>query len=379
MLWKNINNEVILQLNQVDKKYFNIVSQPGINLIYPKRNKWDWESDEKWLRSIIVDDKGHILSCSFPKFGNYNEFKDDTNILNSALRNGDVVRFSNKEDGSLCIRSVINGEVIFRTRGTAFGGSDHNNLPSFGKRFRHIAENKYPILLDPKYKSNITLLFEYISPENAIVIHYKESDLIFLGAVKHNLTLLNWDELNEISKNDKLNLVKLHILPNDPNEILEKIKIWKSEGIVARTNNDQTLVKIKSAYYLANHRMRFGMNYLSIVDMVEMSNISNEEDLINILKECEYDWEVISSAKKLYKEYKQQYDKVMSWLDAANEQHEKIIKELPSHLSDIVKKKEYAALIASNDKKIKTIMFLIYHNKQNKLYNFLKKLIRNRS
>jgi len=196
-MWSTKDGKVRLDITKVSEN-FNIVSDKNLHLVYPRRNLWEWKEKEKWLRSIIVDDDGFVVSCSWKKFGNYDEFKNDTHMLNKSLKNG-VVRFTNKEDGSLCIRSVVNNEVILRTRGTIFGipKVDDGEKETFAVRFKEVAKNKYPILLDNSFLLDRSLMFEYVSPDNVIVIPYLNEDLIFLGFVIHkDLRIGTWEEMN---------------------------------------------------------------------------------------------------------------------------------------------------------------------------------------
>ena len=50
-----------------------------------------------------------------------------------------------------------------------------------------------------------SLLFEYVSPDNVIVIRYKEEDLVFLGYVLHkDLSIGEWEDVLKISKENNL-------------------------------------------------------------------------------------------------------------------------------------------------------------------------------
>jgi hypothetical protein len=76
---------------------FIVTSEDGLHLMHPRRNMWDWEDGDKWLRSVVVNNNGFVVSCSWPKFGNFGEFLNDTDILKSELANGGSVNFTHKE------------------------------------------------------------------------------------------------------------------------------------------------------------------------------------------------------------------------------------------------------------------------------------------
>lgn len=386
--------DLCLDLSKIDQKEFRISSDPdkGLHLVCPKKNKWEWSADEKWLRSIVVNNEGRVVSCSFPKFGNYGEFPDDTRRLNQALADKGRVLFSHKEDGSLCVRSVVNGEVILRTRGTLFGGDDMDDgTPSFGSRFRKTAEEKYPILLDPTwYADDVTLLFEYVAPDNRVVVGYKEPDLVFLGGVDHagpKFYLLDWPVVSSIAEQYGLNLVQVHELPDDPQLMLEEVRDWRSEGIVARCADGQVLVKVKSAYYLANHRMKFSMTYKTIVEFVKTAQVEDEKDLAEKLKSYDYDWEVVDEAKRLYARYQRAVDQADAWaIEAARlagETDLRAVQTLAARHGELVTagdprhRKEFARVAGSQVPMVRTMMFLLYDRRYERLANLRERLIAN--
>lgn len=393
-MWSIEKGKMKLDISKV-RSDFKITSENGLHLIHPKKNLWEWEDEEKNLRSLVVDNNGFVVSSGWKKFGNYGEFKNDTDVLNFALANDGVVRFTEKIDGTLLIRSVFDNEVIFRTRGTLYGGEDSDEQAAFGERFKKVAKEKYPILLDPSFMFDRSLLFEYIAPTNLVVIRYKEEDLIFLGFVKHDdLSVGKWLETQKISTDYNLNLVNLHVLPREPLQLINEIKTWKDEGIVARCNDDQIFVKIKSAYYLANHRMKFSMNYLTMVEFIEGGNIQSEDQLVADLKACDYDWEVIESAKEFYHRYENAVELKNRLMQAAqnffnnfeNEWNSKVV--LPAKKNwqfkmenQRLRKKEFALSLNKTNfdnlpsNFIRPLSFCIYDNKQERLHELCRKII----
>ena len=111
-MWSQENGRMKLDLSKVNLNEFKIVTENNLHLVFPKKNKWDWEDGEKLLRSIVVDDKGFVVSSSWKKFCNYGESKTDTDILNNALANGGEVLFSHKEE-LLCLVLKRDGLSVF--------------------------------------------------------------------------------------------------------------------------------------------------------------------------------------------------------------------------------------------------------------------------
>jgi len=377
-MWKNNNTNI--DLSMIDKSEFKMVSLDGLTLIVPRKNKFDWRDDEKWLRSVVVNDVGDIVSCSWPKFGNYGEFSDDTDILNTALATKKIVRFCQKEDGTLLIRSVINEKVILRTRGTLYGGEyDEDGNEPFRVRFQRVAEKKYPMILDASWMSERSLLFEYVAPNNRIVIQYATEDLIFLGAIYHNCSINTWQDTIKIALSGNLNLVNLHSLSHDPIKLLLEIENWESEGIVVRCENSQVLVKVKSAKYLAKHRMKFSMNYKFMVEFIELSTITDETGLIKKLQECDYDWETIESAKTFYERYLVACKIQNDAMKVARKLHSRFMADvLPDWAGgggSVATRKEYAQLACAQSGIIRPMMFCLYDDKIDKLNALHKKII----
>jgi len=380
-MWSYENGRIKLDLSSV-RSEFKIVKDNGLNLIFPDKGSYvTYSEDEKKLRSIIVDDNGFVLSSAWPKFGNWGEFPNDTKILEDALKNNGVVKFSHKEDGSLCIRSVINGKVILRTRGTMYGGEANEDGPSFGQRFLAVAEKKYPQILDPSWAIDKSLLFEFVAPSNTIVVKYKEEDLIFLGYVDHDyLSIGRWHFIKKLAQEKNLNLVRLHKLPRDPEALKEEIKMWRDEGVVVRCNADQTFVKVKSAWYLANHRMKSNMNYDMILELLESLEIvggGKEEQFEKVLKECGYDWEIIESAKEFYTRYVAAYENAQNVLSVAKETYNKFVLDSKDMQweSEAVRRKEFAKIAISLKNPYTHMAFNIYSNHEQKAQSLIKKLI----
>ena len=365
-----------MNLSKIDKLEFKIVSEDGLHLVCPRKNKWKWAPEEKWLRSVVVEDDGEIVSCSWPKFGNFGEFQTDTDALRTALADGSIVRFTAKEDGSLCVRSVVRGRVIMRTRGTLFGGESDDGSKTHGERFRQVAAAKYTRLLDPAWEPEVSLLLEYIAPDNAIVVRYKEKDLVFLGGVGHaEPHILPWEMVVRIANEGGLRLVELRELPSDPVKILEEIKEWRTEGVVARCKGDQVFVKVKSAWYLANHRMKYSMTYDSIVEFSQQSGVGDEDALVAKLHEYDYDFEVIESAREFFRRYLAACEYAVSCRNSAEDMCAETLAALAGLERGSEHRKRFAAVACLCESAIRTMMFALYDGKTDLVDAMVRKLI----
>lgn len=362
MVWKfDEKGAKLLKINPE----FKVVKEGNLTLIHPTKTFWTWAPEDRFLRSVIVDENNYVVSCGWPKFGNYGEFSEDTKLLDQALSNGDPVWFTHKEDGSLCVRSVINGQVILRTRNTICAGEFEGQ--SFADRFHEVAKSKYPKILDPTWMPEYFLLFEYVSPTNLLVVKYKEENLVFIGMVRHkDLSLGSWNDLEQVSRDGNLDLVRIHKLPNNAKDIFQIINTWTDEGIVARCY-DSVMVKIKSPYYLAQHRFRFSISYKFVAELCELKNITSEEQFFKHIQDSGFDFEIAQTALPFWERYLKSLDYVHSLISEAQE----ILKNFKATNRES-ERKELAIKI--KNERSKQFVFALYDNNKDMIKKLQEKI-----
>jgi len=170
-----------------------------------------------------------------------------------------------KLDGSLLIRSVYKGQVMFRTRG------------SFGYEFLDNASEmewfkaKYPALFDPTLMEGYSLLLEWTSPANVIVIKYPEPELTLIGGILHapDLPYLTMKQVEWTASFLGLPCVKWFPLTKAGwDEMLGDLETESTiEGYVLRLHGEQTLVKVKCVPYLTKHGLKSTLSTEKLVDM----------------------------------------------------------------------------------------------------------------
>lgn len=284
-----------------DPEIFDFIEGYGMTLIVPRKGSTAllgasaWTPELRPFRSLLVDSQTYeIISRGFPKFFNYGEHPADTDILDMALKHGYPIRFTEKIDGSLCIRFVHKGEVWFRTRGTIDGGD-------MGQNMRAVAKKQYPSLLDPNFCDDVSMLFEFISPAFQIVISHPKDDLIWLGNIHNESGAFEMPNM-ERDFYQTYRHVPILTLPTDAKELLAEVADWKGrEGVVAYVG--QTMVKIKSAEYLLRHRLRFSLTPKAIMEICLERNISGTNEFLSYLKEQGGDWELCESAKPIVERF----------------------------------------------------------------------------
>ncbi len=218
-------------------------------LVQPNHISAKWTKDNLWLRSTLFDANGNAVSIGFPKFFNASESPHITPEPKS-LENTTIV---DKLDGSLLILSAYKGNIIARTRGTSNAETlaNGNEIELF--------KSKYPELFDFVLKNEgYTILCEWVTPSNKIVINYPEPELYLIGMVNHlGPTLVKQDKLDEIARG-VINIKRPNRYTFETlSQLKEAVKAFKGkEGVCLYYNGDQNILKIKGEEYLTLHRLK---------------------------------------------------------------------------------------------------------------------------
>jgi T4 RnlA family RNA ligase len=263
----------------LDSKLFKIIEKDGLRLVIPKHSaavsNEAWTPDNLWWRSRVECIKsGDTISQGFCKFFNLGQGPDglriDAETILTAIRSEERVVATLKYDGSCLIRSVYKGEVLLRTRGSLdfrYHDEANNEMGVF--------LDKYPKLWDSEWEPNRSLLFEWLTPDFQIVIKYEEADLRLLAAVDHghrhfsHLRYLTMAELEPIAAECGIPLTEYHVINSvkDWHHFYRDVIDHKEiEGYVLRLADEQNLVKVKSAPYLAKHGIKSNLSFKSMVE-----------------------------------------------------------------------------------------------------------------
>lgn len=261
-------------------------------LITPENIKSKFTQHNKILRSSIWTKKGVLLSASFPKFKNAGE--DPENFpMPESLEDCKVIV---KEDGSTMIVDYVNDQLSMRTRGTSTYKTLHNNLD-----FDFVI-NKYPLIgVVARNNPNHTLLFEIVTPNQKIVLDYgDEPDVILIGAIdKKDYSLAPQEHLDNLAQAMGVKRPEYYNF-NTLEEIFEFCNTNKTiEGFCLYFNEGQSIVKVKTDYYLSLHKVLFGLRTIeNVVDLFLDSThrFTQYEDFYNWVK-VTLDYEVAERIK----------------------------------------------------------------------------------
>ena len=246
-----------IDISAIDRTQFMVhdhfVGGELVHLIQPQHFGTQWRQDNKHMRSLVVNYEGEIVSAGFPKFTNWGENLEHFPVPYS-LRNCTVVE---KLDGSLLIVSKYKGNYILRTRGTidAYTMANGHELDIFKQKILNPLIDK---MQNSNETWNFSVLFEWVSPINKIVLNYGEQpDWYLVGLVWHyDYTLYNQSQLDSFAKNHGLKRPTNYSFPS-VDDLLQNVEQWKNkEGVCVYSHNDQNIHKVKGAWYLALHHMK---------------------------------------------------------------------------------------------------------------------------
>lgn len=301
-----------INIEEISRRDF-LVSERELNgstvfLIVPKKSKHVWSDEELHLRSILTDPSGEVICSSLPKFFNFHENESHDAVTTRGIMEGRA-HFAEKMDGSLIIRTVVDGHVSFRTRGS-------HHLGDFEEPVMRLVTDNYPRLLDPDYfpSNDIrnSLLFEYTSPENKIVVDYDEPALTVLGSMfwrdgqtpkfKSEPSMVDY-----IGRVSGVNTPRFFQLPNDIDGLIQAVSGWSNlEGVVVwvrEPDGSMHLAKIKAAEYIRIHALKYQICGEKLRKVCHAACISNEDDLKERLFEWGLDWESASVLLPEFHEY----------------------------------------------------------------------------
>lgn len=259
-------------------------------LVRPKKIKHRWEQHELWLRSLLCREDGEVVSCGFPKFFNHGEDPASDIITEAGLAGGNVL-MTEKVDGSLIIRSVVNGVVVLRTRGS-------HELGPFEDKVVRLIARKYPRILDPNVEPHYSFLFEFVDPEQPVCLRYPAAELYELGDIDHTEAVPTfWPARRGVSAGFGCPRPRLYDgLPAVVAELRAAVGDMQDEGVVVATCHPRAhgwhLSKFKSRRYLALHALRSNLTERKAWVYFAERGVASPMSLRSAFDRDGIDWEV---------------------------------------------------------------------------------------
>jgi RNA ligase len=294
-----------------------------------------WDDITKMCRGLILDKEGNVVAKAFDKFFNYEEL-----TLND-IPEGSFEVFE-KLDGSLGILFWYQGKWILASKGSFISDQSIKG--------REILNNKYNVEVLPK---GYTTVVEIIYPENRIVCDYGEDEeLVVLSMISNaNGKELDYNSMLSINEVSGFPTIKKYDGITDYDTLKSQIN-GNREGYVIRFKNGFRM-KIKGEEYVRLHRILTGFSNVDIWEYLK-----DGKDLDELLDRVpdEFDLWVKNTVKDLNKQFWEIHSSSAGFVD--NYRRTRSLAHIPFD------KKEFAALVMTQPKTLRPIMFSMYDGKK---------------
>ena len=246
MITKEQADQIVLQNDNFYVKEHNIngVKVWSYNYLMNEYNSFETPI-HKELRGLTFVEGRKEPYLSIKKFWNLNEVE---NTQYKTLKNKNIRAVLEKADGSLIQVIDVNGEIITKTK-MSFESPEALLAQSVLDKDPDL---KFFIL--DLWAKNWQPLFEIVSPENKIVLEYDKTSLKLIAVRDFEGNFIPLDGIiNDLTYN--IDIVQIY-----DNSMDECIQICKNatdlEGFVIRFHDEeQSMIKIKSIWYLERHRL----------------------------------------------------------------------------------------------------------------------------
>lgn len=280
-----------IDLSAIDTEQFlvhsHMIGDQPVWLVQPTHIGVKWTQANKHFRSSVWDDEGNPVSLGFPKFVNFGENPEHFPTPDS-LKN---CICTEKLDGSLLIVSKWKGNYILRTRGTVDAHKFNNGYEL--ELFRSNHPEVFSYFKDSE-TWDFSLLFEWLSPANRVVIRVEEPQFNLVGVVNHeDYSLWPQDFLDKLAKDFCCGRPKTYSF-DSISDLLELVEKWEGkEGVVIYSNKGQTLHKVKSDWYKIRHFLKDEFsNREKVVDLFIQENCPSHSDFSKKIADIT-DWETV--------------------------------------------------------------------------------------
>ena len=280
-----------IDLQSIDREQFyvneHVLNGELVYLVIPQRIGAKWTKENKVQRSSVWDSNGELISAGFPKFTNWGE-NPEVFPLPETLTDTTIVE---KLDGSLLIVSKWKGQFILRTRGTI----DAHQLDN-GHELSIFEQTILPKIaaLDTANTWEVSYLFEWTSPLQKIVLNYGDApEWSLVGVVSHTgYQLLSQEALDRLAGDLRLKRPVTYKFPTIE-ELLSNVDQWTGkEGVCIYSNNDQSIHKCKSMWYLSLHRMKSELSSIEkVIDVWINQGYPKYNDFYNYIQST-FDYEL---------------------------------------------------------------------------------------
>lgn len=284
-------------------------------------------------RGLITDFSGNIVGNCFEKIFNWEEHTMDEFPCSTRK-----IEVTEKMDGSLLIVCRYAGQVVYSTRGSFYS----EQAMAGAKLFKELYDEDW-------IEDGYTYLFEYVAPDNRIVVSYDKADLIHLAKLDNS----NGFDLERDNRFKCVNVVEVE--GNCFSDIfagycnLKALNSPNKEGFVVRALSDGSYpdwrCKIKFDDYIKLHRIVTGVSNKTVWEMLRDG--SSIDSMLEVCPDEFNDW---LKATKAFFELR------FLELESRAKYAFDCVKDLPS-------RKEQAVELMSNHKELSGIVFSMLDGK----------------
>jgi RNA ligase len=214
-------------------------------------------------RGLIFYPDGRIMSRPFHKFFNVGE-REETQLINIDWTRPHTIM--EKMDGSMIRPLDVNGQFKL---GTKMGVTD------VSQQAEEIMTDGQRNWMDIMMKQGVTPLFEFVSPENRIVVQYDKAELVLL-AMRHIITGEYFD-IEFMRNNEFFRVVDTYgQVEGDFAKYLEEQRGMEDrEGFIISFGGD--MYKGKNDWYVRIHKtkdlVRFDRNIVNLILHQELDDV----------------------------------------------------------------------------------------------------------
>ena len=214
------------------------------------KNRDDLKGYEMRGLTFVFNEDGSLYNrfLLLEKFFNLNQVPES---MYSIVKNYKIKYVNNKEDGSIAsfIR-LPNGKVLGKSKMSC----ESDQALGITKIYKTNPDIKK--LVDWSLDNDIVAIFEYVAPQNRIVLRYPKEELILLR-LRDNKTGKHIDLKNHMDKIGSVKIAPFEDDFEDLDHLMEVVaKQEDKEGVIVQAedeNGNDFFFKIKTPWYCASH------------------------------------------------------------------------------------------------------------------------------
>lgn len=220
------------------------------DFVTPMAGRDDLKGYEMRGLTFVFNEDGSLYNrfLLLEKFFNLNQVPES---MYSIVKNYKIKYVNNKEDGSIAsfIR-LPNGKVLGKSK-MSFESDQALGITKIYKTNPDIKK-----LVDWSLDNDIVAIFEYVAPQNRIVLRYPKEELILLR-LRDNKTGKHIDLKNHMDKIGSVKIAPFEDDFEDLDHLMEVVaKQEDKEGVIVQAedeNGNDFFFKIKTPWYCARH------------------------------------------------------------------------------------------------------------------------------